>query len=182
MEKELLNSKIKLLYQEQKSKYVCNVCGYASTHESSAINHVTVHLKELKYSCSKCAFTAKTKDYMNKHIRKFTGETQKEYNHRIKQQPSKFKCHLCHIRFPSALEQQTHFIDQNIFCKDCHKCNFSHTKNRPAQDQCGKHSLFFKCLKCFFLGKTKRGLNIHMARKHKEPKNSNYGLTSKKLD
>ena len=95
MEKELLNSKTKSLYQgpekyeKQKSKYVCSICGYASTHESSAINHVTVHLKELKYSCSKCAFTAKTKDYMNNHIRKFTGETQKEYNHRIKQDQSK---------------------------------------------------------------------------------------------
>ena len=75
--------------EKQKSKYVCNICGYAATQESSAINHVTIHMKELTYSCSKCAFSAKTRDYMNNHIRKFSKETQKEYNHRIKRDPSK---------------------------------------------------------------------------------------------
>ena len=195
LDKELLNSKIQSLFHrpeipkhglnieigEKKSKYVCHVCGHTARHESSTINHVTIHIKELIYSCSKCAYTAKTRDYMNNHIRKLSKETQKAYNNIINPVPSKFKCNLCHIRFASAIEQQTHFIEQPIYCKDCSKCHDSDTENWPAEDQCAKHNLFFRCLKCFFLGKTETGLNMHMARKHKESKNSNRGVTSMKL-
>ena len=91
LDQELLNRKIQSLFHrpeitrqgldieigEKKSKYVCNVCEYTARYESSAINHVTIHIKEFIYSCSKCVYTAKTRDYMNSHIRKQSKETQK---------------------------------------------------------------------------------------------------------
>ena len=98
MDKELLNSKVHSLFNKpeitkqgvyvnigkQKSKYVCNICGYTARYKSSAINHVTIHIKELIYTCSNCTYTAKTRDYINNHIRKLSKETQKAFNNRTK--------------------------------------------------------------------------------------------------
>ena len=92
--------------------------------------------------------------------------------------PNKFKCKLSHIKLASASEKQTHFIEQNILCKDCVQCNYSFTENTPAEELCKKHDLvidFYRCPECIFSGKNETGFQIHMAAKHKESVNSNSG-------
>ena len=84
---------------------------------------------------------------------------------------SELKCKLCDTKFASAILQQTHFIEQNIFCKDCKKCHYADTEDGLDEDQCAEHNIVidkFRCEECIFSGKNETGLKIHMAAKHKD--------------
>ena len=51
----------------------CETCGYESGHLSVYLRHLATHDDKQKFTCSICAKSFKQRNYLQKHLRKHTG-------------------------------------------------------------------------------------------------------------
>ena len=159
--------------------YKCKVCDFLSRSKFSSMNHVEIHINELRYSCTICKHITKTKLNMKIHLAEHESNNQvsdmqnisdSEYFGKAKY-GNELEQFICNMN-ESEVEYQALLMVEKLEEKsrthgNLYKCNVCNKVSRGKSD-CIRHveghidGLSYSCLLCNHTTNRKCTIKVHI--------------------